>query len=195
MGILGSILLWSMVVSADAQVVAFDFEDLHGNRGNTAGYDDWVVIYTVADRNSSDRLMAWQEEINLQVAEKYPEVRIARINIADVTAVPRLMRGVVEPILRRIDRRSTAALEEQFSDAGIPLDSERTQFFLVPDWTGEYLAHFGVSSGEQYSCWVAAGSRIMGTCHEAPDARERFLAAFDAAVEELAENVEKVGSE
>jgi hypothetical protein len=184
-GIFSSTLLWGIALGSDATVIPFDFEDLHGHKGHTSQYQDWVVIYTIADRGSSDRLMAWQEEANLMLTRKYPDLKIARINIADVAAVPRLMRGVVEPILRHIDKRATARLQTQFAEEELRIDAERMHFYLVPDWTGAHLKHFGIDSAAQYKCWVAVGHQVMGTCHESPEAKEKFLRAVDAAVEAM----------
>jgi hypothetical protein len=114
-GLFSSALLWGIALGSGATVISFDFEDLHGKKASTSMYDEWVVIYTIADRGSSDRLMAWQEEANLVITRKYPDLKIARVNIADVAAVPRLMRGIVEPILRHIDRRATERLTSEFS--------------------------------------------------------------------------------
>ncbi len=177
-----ALLAASFQIGATAPTIGF--EDIHGNKGSSAAFADRVIIYTFADRDSSDALMAWQEGANLEIALRFPALKLAYLNFADVSGVPGFLRYVVEPILAGINERATRKLEKQFQDAKLPLDPAQRKFHLIADWKGAYLKTFGLEDAAEWRCWVVSGGRVIGMITPA-DARpgDRLAALLAAAGE------------
>ncbi len=181
-------LFGSYIVKADVsqqlavgnKVADIEFKDINKQHGNTAQYKNRIRVYTFAGRESSDRLMAWMNNANLDLYKKYPNIEIAYINFADVSSVPRLFRRIVEPILRKINKNADAKMKKMYSEAGINVDPQKTKFHLIPDWDGLYLEKFGISSADNYYCWIENKGVVVAALHE-PTAQiaSKYLAIFD----------------
>ena len=81
------------------QVPDLTFTDVYGQKAGSGDYQDWAVVYTVANRESNKKLTAWLLDAGEEVVRAHPEIRLAFINFADVKNVPRLFRGLVKPYL------------------------------------------------------------------------------------------------
>ena len=148
-------------LSAGATAPFFSFTDIQKRAGSVEQYRDWIIVYTVADRGSSDPLMAWMGPAGIDLVRQYPAARIARINLADLTAVPGLMSGVVTPILRRIDNKATQQLLESYKSNNLTYNPATDMFHLIPDWDGDLMQQLGVHSGEQWRVWIARGGTVV----------------------------------
>lgn len=173
-----------MVLSAPlavgSPVPALEWEDINGKTGNNAELAGWVVVYSFADRDSSDALMDWQDAANLEIRRRYRDVRIANVSFADTTEVPRMFRGVAEPIIRAINSRAMRRMKEGYKDAGIKLDEETWRFFLIPDWNGKYLKAFGLKNAEKFHLFIAVDGKIAAHFDaDTPDIAAKFVAWFD----------------
>jgi hypothetical protein len=149
---------------------ALRFTDLDGVDGHTDDHAGRFIVYSFADRGSARDLMAWRERAHLTLAQKYRDLEVVHINFADLTAVPRALGGLVRPVLRAVHSHAMRRL------AADP----RQTYILVPDWTGEYLAAFGLDHAATFHCWVASLGKLV--CHIGASTRdpERHLVeAFD----------------
>lgn len=156
------------------------FVDIEGRTGQTQDYFDRIVVYSFADRKSSERLTAWMRRAGVEVLKAHPELRMAYVNFADVQAVPRAFRAVVAPILRHIDRSSQKDLAEAYEAEQIKLDPNRIAFHMIPDWDGAFLTRFGLEHAKEYHCWIAAGGRIVAAFDEStPDIHNRYVRAIE----------------
>lgn len=142
-----------LVIGAPAPV--FAFTDIQRRAGTVDSYRDWIVVYTVADRESSDPLMEWMGPAGVELVRLFPAMRIARINLADLTGVPGMMSGVVTPILRRIDSKASKQLLESYRANNITYNPATDVFHLIPDWEGDLMAQLGVDGAEQWRVWIA----------------------------------------
>lgn len=180
---LSLLLLWpQLVVALDVgdPVPQIIFRDIDKVEASTATYEGRVRIFSFADKESSDRLMAWINDAGIIVAQKHPDRAVAFINFADVTTVPRMFRGIVEPILRRINQNSQQKLEKTYAEKKIALDPAKTSFHLTPDWDGAYLAIFGIADAKQYKCWIEYDGNVVATLHEGmPNIVDAYVDVFD----------------
>ena len=166
-------------LAAGALAPLFSFTDIQKREGSVEQYRDWIVVYTVADRGSSDPLMAWMGPAGIDLVRQYPTARIARINLADLTAVPGLMSGVVTPILRRIDNKATQQLLESYKSNKLTYNPAMDMFHLIPDWDGDLMLQLGVRSGEQWRVWIAHGGTVVEYLDATvPGYAERYKAAI-----------------
>jgi hypothetical protein len=163
-------------------VPQLSFTDIEGVAVKSSRYDGWVQVLTFADRESSEKMTEWLQAPGMEVARKYPNLRIAYLGFADMQIVPRLMRPVAEPILRRFNRRSQAQQDDVYIKAGVKIDRSRTAFHLVPDWDGEHLRSLGVADATVWRCWIAVNGRIVEAIDgNTPDGQARYVAAIGSA--------------
>jgi hypothetical protein len=168
----------SLPLSEGDQAPQFDFVDIRGIKGKTEDYRSRIIVFTFADRSSNKDLTTWIEPAGLEVARRYPDIKIAYVNFADVSAVPRLLRHVVEPILRRLNERTMKRSREFYANEGIPSE-ERFAFHLIPDWDGKYIKAFGITDASRYYCWVVAHDRVVARLVQGePEIERRFLEIF-----------------
>lgn len=159
-------------------------KDIEGYSFSTREYQDTVRIYTFADRNSSGRLMEWLTDANIRIKRSRPSAKLTYVNFADVSIVPRMMRNVVQPVLRTINSRSLHQLQQVYDEAGITEGREDIVFHLIPDWRGDYLKQFGIADASRYCMWIEHGGKIAATLHEpVDDVAERFIACVSKLVE------------
>jgi len=156
------------------------FEDIQGRKAATGDYPGWTVVYTFADRGSNASLTEWIYEAGKEIARRDPGRKIAYINFADVHAVPKFVRVVVNPMLRRIDDKTRRETEASYRQGGMENISGRFAFHLVPDWDGTYLEAFGIPDAADYRIWIVDRGRVVAALDEAQkDVENRFLDAFD----------------
>ncbi len=162
---------------------SLSFVDIEGRPGATSQFDDWVIVYSFAGRESSDRVMNWQRDVGLTIAKRYPDLKVAYINFADLTIVPNLFRKVVTPLLKHMNQGAMEELLESYDEQGIQLNRARTDFYLVPDWSGEYLRVFRIPDTDKFHVWLAAGGKIRGYFVEGEEGlSEHYLDVFSRLV-------------
>ncbi len=161
-------------------VPEFEFEDIVGTQAKSQDYGDRIRVYTYADKDSSERLTAWMDEAGKTVLQRYPAARIAHINFADVRAVPRMFRGIVEPILRRINRNAMEDLSESYAERGLELSDDNISFHLIPDWSGAYANLFGLDGGERFIAWIESQGQIHAVLPEGtPEIESEYVRVFN----------------
>lgn len=154
------------------------FTDITGRHGHSDDYAGWFIVYSIADRNSAGALMQWRERAHRTLVARYRDLAIAHISIADLTAVPGVLRGVVRPVLRTINRQATQRMTEALQ-AAATADARQT-YVLVPDWTGDHLAAFGLAEAAEAHCWIVSGGRIAAHLRGGSrDVEPQFVATFD----------------
>jgi hypothetical protein len=165
--------------SGDA-VPSGSFEDIAGDRTSTADYGGWVHVLTFADRESSEELKAWLSGAQIRATRAHPELRVAYLSFADLSSVPRLLRGMVRPILRKSFEHSNDDLAESYRKVGIEPDPEKVAFRFIPDWDGALLEVFGLRDATAYRCWIALDGVVVESLDAATaDIAARYVAAFD----------------
>ena len=169
---------------------SFAFTDLYGVRGHIADLEGWVVVYTAADRDSSGKLMDWQREVGLDLVRRFPHLKIAYVNIADVSMVPSMMRGVVEPVLRHISAGAQKELAANLAARGVVAGADAFRLYLVPDWSGEHLAALRVADASSFRVWVASQGRIAGVWTDGRDGEmsTQFTRVFERLAREGVSN-------
>jgi hypothetical protein len=171
--------LMAAPLAPNDQVPQIEFKDIEGVKGSSADFSDWIIVYSVADRESSDPLMEWREKVGLAVTRRYPGLKIANLNFADLTAVPSFMRHVVNPILRSINNRATEKMKKLYADKKIPLSDDTARFHLIPDYDGKYLEAMGVKDAEKFRCWLVKDGVVVATFTQGdPDLDAAYLKAF-----------------
>ena len=156
------------------------FEDIEGEKGTSDQFKDWIIVYSFANRESSDQLMAWRDPAQLAIVKAHPELRVANISFADVSSVPRLFRGVVQPILKGINARATKRLLESYQKANVTVDPNLTKFFLIPDWSGKYLKKFGLEDAAVFRCWIVRNGKVVAVVDaNTPHIEQTYVKLFD----------------
>ena len=159
-------------------------KDINGHIFHTDDYRDTVRIFSFADRSSSGRLMDWLTDANIRIKKALPGAKLTYINFADVSIVPRMMRGVVHPVLRTINARSLQQLQRVYDEAGIDAGGRQDiVFHLVPDWSGKYLRQFGIADAANYCLWIDRGGEIAAALHEPADKiAEQFVDRISSVI-------------
>ena len=164
-------------------VPVMEMRDIDGNKRSNKDFEEYIIVYTFADRNSNKHLQEVIRPAAKRVVEAYPDLKIAYMNFADVVAVPHFLRHVVNPILRYINDSNTKEMREYYESDGLPWNEEITPFILVPEWKGEHLKVFGVKDARD---WVAFVTDRY-TIHAVLDAStEDFAGVFFETFKELA---------
>ena len=161
----------------------FAFEDIEGYEGHIDDYRGWVVVYTAAEKDNSEELMEHHRAFTLQIIESLPEARVAYINVANVSMVPRMLHGVVRPILRHISAKADREFDELLQKSGTKVDSTRFRVHLVADWSGDTMAALGINEARPFRTWLACNQRIVGVWEGdsvAKDFMERLIAAAES---------------
>lgn len=167
-------------LAAGSPAPTLAWEDIDGVEGQSRQFDDWIIVYTFADRESSDLLMKWQDAANLAIVRRHSHLRIAHINFADVSAVPGLFKGVVEPVIRGINNRAMKRLREVYKQAGVPFDASKARFHLIADWKGKYLKAFGLDDAALYHLWIVVDGLVVAHWSaKSPHVETEFVAWFD----------------
>jgi hypothetical protein len=156
------------------------FVDIEGVRIDSEVYRSWVQVLTFADRESSEEMKAWMRDAQIRATRAHPELAVAYLSFADVSAVPRFLRRIVRPLLRRTFESSNAELEESYRKMGIEPDPSKLAFRFIPDWDGSYLEAFGLESAATYRCWLVVDGRVVAAFDAStPDIADRYVEAFD----------------
>ena len=157
------------------------FVDITGEATGTDAYRDWVQVLTFADRESSEELKVWMRPAQLAATRAHPELRVAYITFADVSAIPRLLRRIVRPVLAKTFENSNEDLEQAYREIGVEPDPDKVDMIFAPDWDGAHLEKFGLEDAKAYHCWIVVDGRIVEALDAStPDLGSRYVAAFDA---------------
>lgn len=160
-------------------VPVVEFKDIDGEEGKSADYQDWVVVYSFADRKSNKPMMEWMEDAQINVVRDHPELKLAFLSIADVAAVPSAFRYIVRPILRQINSSATKKLWDLYEERGIDLDAVKVEFRMIPDWTGDHLKKFGIKNAKEYQVFITHRGKILSFFEpETPDKKADFYRTF-----------------
>jgi len=156
------------------------FVDIEGQQTSLQSQRDSVLVISFGDRGSSEAMKEWMAEAQLRVMKAHPELPTAYLAFADVSGVPRLMRGMVRPFLRRSHDSANEDLATSQRAAGIEPDPTRWTFRFAADWDGAYLAAFGLEDATDYHCWIAAEGRVVAALDPStPEIAERYFQAFE----------------
>ena len=157
------------------------FVDITGETTGTDAYRDWVQVLSFADREASEALKAWMRPAQLAATRAHPELRVVYITFADLTAVPRFLRGMVRPVLEKMFENSNEDLAAAYREAGVEPDPDKVALIFAPDWDGAHLATFGLGDAKTYYAWIVSDGRVVEALDAStPDLAGRYAAAFDA---------------
>ena len=161
-------------------VPQLDLLDIQGERIGSEAYRDRVQVITFADRESAESLKRWMGDAQVRATRAHPDVPVVYMSFADLKAVPRFMRGMVAPMLRRSFENSNEELAVSYRKVGIEPDPARVAFRFIPDWDGAYLEAFGLESAASYHGWIVAGGRVvMAFDASTPNVVDRYVESFD----------------
>lgn len=156
------------------------FVDIEEKPVDRDAYRGWVQVVTFADRESSEEIKLWMRDAQIRATRAHPEFSIAYLTFADLASVPRFMRGVVRPLLRRTFENSNEELAESYREVGIDADPAKVAFRFIPDWVGSYLEAFGLDDATRYRCWIVVDGRVIATFDAStPGIADRYVEAFD----------------
>lgn len=160
-------------------VPEISFKDIEGEKGTSADYREWVIVFSFADRKSNKPMMEWMEDAQIDVVRDHPELKIAFLSIADVAMVPSAFRYIVRPILRQINSSATKKLWNLYDEKGIDLKSVSVEFRMIPDWNGDHLKVFGLESAKEYKVYVTHRNQVLSYFDpETSDKKEKFYRSF-----------------
>lgn len=168
------------VIESGEPVPTFEFEDIRGERGASGEYNGGIVVYTFADWRSYGDMVEVLEKAGLRIMQEYPRLKVDYIGIPDLHAVPRVLRGLVKPVLKAIVNRAVRDTQKTYRKMNLPFSEITTSFSIVPDWTGEYMKIFGLETARDFHCFVTEHKRVIGVVSAStPDAVRAFTAIFD----------------
>ena len=157
------------------------FVDITGEATETGAYRSWVQVLTFADRESSEVLKEWMRPAQIAATRAHPELRVVYMTFADLTSIPRLLRGMVRPVLEKTFENSNEDLAAAYREIGVEPDPAMVEFIFAPDWDGAHLETFGLEDAKSYHCWIVADGRVVAVLDAStPDREGHYAAAFDA---------------
>lgn len=166
------------------QVPVLEFTDIDGRQGTTADYQDWIMVFSFADRKSNKPLMEWITDAQIEITKLYPDLKIAYLSIADLLNLPSAFHGVIKPVLRAINKHAIRKLEKIYENNGISFESVTYDFVMIPDWSGYFLKIFGLSHGREYQCFIVKDNRVVTVLDSStPEIKKKFVTAFKNIIE------------
>ena len=164
-----------------------DLVDLNGcvfRKEDFVGHG-YVVVYCCASRYNFQQLKAWLVPAVDAVSERYPNLRMVIVSVADLRVVPPGYVDYVVPILRNLNAsdvsRGLAKRLARFPGfhASLPFA------FFVPDWDGAVLRDLGaLDANWTFRCAVAADGVIVGGVQSSTaDKAAAFSQAVEAAMD------------
>ena len=166
-------------LAAGDKVPVLHYRDLDGQEGSNEDTDRDVIVYCFADRKSNKVLSEWLGKAQVEVFTSHPALKIAFVSFADTAMVPERMRKVITPVLRAIDGRVSKQREKFYTRQGVDLASLDVTFSAVPDWTGEYLASFGLDDAKVFQIFITAANTVVAVLDgNTPDVERKFVDAF-----------------
>ena len=162
------------------------FEDVYGTRFCSHDFEDWVIVYSFADRVSHKEFRSVIGPAGLEVEKAHPELKIVYVGVADLIVVPTLFSEFVLPILRMLMNKSNQDLEEAHRIWRVPLRMEKARFYMVPDFTGHYLYTFGLKNAKKYQAFVVYKDKIHAAFDPShPPYVDYYLPVFDRLSEQI----------
>lgn len=157
------------------------FDDITGEARKTSAYDSWIQVLSFADRESSETLKEWMRPAQLGATSAHPEMRVVYITFADLTAVPRFLRGMVRPVLEKTFENSNEDLVSAYRKIGVEPSPDKVELIFAPDWDGAHLETFGLDDATTYYVWIVVDGRVVEALDASTtDLEGRYRAAFDA---------------
>jgi hypothetical protein len=167
-------------LSTGDDVPKLSYVDIDGESSATDAYPGWIQVITFADRESSEPMKEWLSKAQVRAMQAHPELAVAYIGFADLSAVPGFLRGLVKPVLRKTFENSNEGLAETYRKAGVEPDPSKVAFRFTPDWDGSYLKAFGLDNAASYYCWIVSNGVVVASLDAStPDIVERYLEAFN----------------
>lgn len=142
------------------KIPSLQFKDVYGFQFSNENFEDWIIVYSFADRLSHKPFQSIIGPAGIEVVKAHPELKIVYIGIADLLMVPTMFAGIVTPILKHIMDNNNNSLEEAYKIWRVPLEYEKTRFYMVPDFSGHLLHTFGLKNARQYHVFVVYRSKI-----------------------------------
>jgi hypothetical protein len=169
-----------------------DTVDIEGERVTSESYRGWVQVLTFADRKSSEEIKSWMGDAQINATKAHPELPVTYLTFADLSAVPRMLRGMVRPLLRKTSENSNEELAESYRKVGIEPDADKMAFRFIPDWDGSHLEAFGLENAVESRCWIAADGRVVAAFDAStPDIAKRYAEVFDRLAAEAKPRAQK----
>ena len=178
-------------LSVGAKLSHFSFESLDEQVRHTRAIRDKVWVVSVSDKDSSERLQSWLSEANIALLKRRLGLKVAYLNIADVTIVPGILKGFVRGLMRDASEESREKMRARLQRASIPEGTLFRWAHLIPDWEGEHLRRFGVENGERFHCWIIYQGRVVASL---PEGDSKITLRYLGAMEKLKAQLRQSGA-
>lgn len=160
-------------------VPAFHFTDIQGNEGASSGYEGQIVVYSFADWKSQGEMIRLLEKAGMEIIKNHPHLKVTYLGIPDLTKVPGILRGLVNPVLKAIVNRAARNTQKTYRKMGLPFSEIATSFYIVPDWSGEYMKRFGLESARDFQCFITKDEQVVGVVNSSTtDGARVFIDVF-----------------
>jgi hypothetical protein len=168
------------ILQVGDKVPVLRYQDVSGNPGTNTGRDDYIIVYSFADRKSSKKLMDVMEESQLELVRAHPRLKLIFFNIADLSALPGALRHLIGPVLEKMNDYAMKKMRRGYEKAGVNLDPRAVELVFIPDWKGELLRAFGLRDAQDFRVFVAVRGEIAGAFDShTPRMGEEFCRLFD----------------
>ena len=176
-------------LSVGARLSHFSFESLDERTRHTRTLRDKVWVVSVSDKDSSERLQSWLSGANIALLKRRLGLKIAYLNIADVTIIPGIFKGFVRGLMRDASEESREKMRARLRRDSIPEGTLFRWAHLIPDWEGDHLTRLGVEDGERFHCWIVYQGRVIASLPEGdPKLTLRYLSAMEKLKAQLRES-------
>ena len=160
-------------------VPAFHFTDIQGDQGASSGYEGQIVVYSFADWRSQGEMIRLLEKAGVEIIKNHPHLQVTYLGIPDLTGVPGLLRGLVHPVLKAIVNRAVRNTQKTYRKMGLPFSEIATSFYIVPDWSGEYMKQFGLENARDFQCFITKDEQVVGVVNPSTtDGARTFIDVF-----------------
>ena len=159
----------SAMVKPGAPAPTLVAQDIHGRTFNSAEHGDALLVYAAASRYNFQALEKFMKPAMDGIMAKHPSLRCVIVSVADLRIVPAEARGMVGPVLEKVDSKNVSLTNKTFNDANHANGGLRFNGFesyFVPDYSekGELLAQIGCTDANwTFRVFTVAGGNVCGS--------------------------------
>jgi hypothetical protein len=155
----------SAMVKPGAPAPSLVAQDIHGRTFDSAAHGDALIVYAAASRYNFQALEKFMKPSMDAIMRAHPALRCVIVSVADLRIVPAEARGMVGPVLEKVDSKNVGMTNKQFTDYASGKFNGFESYF-IPDYSkdGEFLQQIGCTDANwTFRVFTVAGGKVCGS--------------------------------
>jgi len=156
------------------------------DRAINSDIDDEIVVFTAASRYNFQKLTEFVKPAQAEVLALFPNVRITFISVADLRIVPAASRGMVQPILRKMEAKDALETINNFITGGFDGYMSMEPYF-IPDYSGDILNSINCTDANwTFRVFLCCNGRVFKSLQSSQqNLRKEYVGAITSAVKKF----------